>query len=388
METKTANRTVKALLGAAAVILILGVISSCALGALALRRIEAQGAEFTELAAKLNSIIGSSSDEVTQENDVAVAGEYWIRATTPISDAYISGDASGLDSRQAETLKLASEVLDSIIEEGMTGFEKEKAVYDWMCANLGHESGITTVVPTASEYSAEPYGVLKYGQAVCVGYATTFRLFMQMLGLDCMVVHNSYHSWDLVKLDDGEWYHVDIYSDAGSGNYANFNMNDALAAYGHDWDTSFFPAAEGLEYCYAYMNAEPLADIYAIPGLVREKLDAGGTWSLYYLTDSGGEAKTVLDALLSRVSDAASNAGTMAGRDLFLDYYCYPLGDQLLIVLILNEYGAEEEPELDPEAFERIDEAVNEAFGDVYGDWDIIDDVIDSEMPELGVIYE
>ena len=25
---------------------------------------------------------------------------------------------------------------------------------------------------------------------------------MQMLGLECHIVHNEYHSWDLVKLDD------------------------------------------------------------------------------------------------------------------------------------------------------------------------------------------
>ena len=141
---------------------------------------------------------------MTQEDDVAVGGEYYIRSTLPISDAYRSGDASALDARQAETLSMASAVLEEIIVEGMTDYEKEKAVYDWMCANLGHEGGVTTVVPTASEYSAAPYGVLKYGQAVCVGFATTFRMFMQMLGIDCMVVHNSYHSWDLVSLD-GEW---------------------------------------------------------------------------------------------------------------------------------------------------------------------------------------
>ena len=133
-----------------------------------------------------------------------------------------------------------------------------------MCANLHHEGGITVVVPTASEYSAEPYGVLKYGQAVCVGFATTFRMFMQMLDLDCMVVHNSYHSWNLVRLDDG-WYHVDIYSDVESGDYANFNLTDEMALGGHEWDRGFFPAATGLAYCYAYQNASPLEDIYALP---------------------------------------------------------------------------------------------------------------------------
>ena len=124
---------------------------------------------------------------------------------------------------------MASAVLDEIITDGMTPYEKDLAVYDWMCANLGHEGGVTVVIPTAPEYSAEPYGVLKYGAAVCVGFATTFRLFMQMMDIDCMVVHNSYHSWNLVNLD-GEWYHTDIYSDVDRGNYANFNMTDEMCS--------------------------------------------------------------------------------------------------------------------------------------------------------------
>ena len=56
-------------------------------------------------------------------------------------------------------------------------------------------------------------GVLKYHNAVCVGYATTFRMFMQMMGIECKVEHNTekFHSWDVVKID-GDWYITDIYS--------------------------------------------------------------------------------------------------------------------------------------------------------------------------------
>ena len=251
METGTSKKTHSVLPIVIAVVLVIGVAASCTLGALAVRRIAGQAEQITELSDTLASVIGSNSNTVTQEDDVAVGGEYYIRSTLPISDAYKSGDTSGLSEKQLETLEMASDVLDGIITDGMTPYEQEKAVYGWMCANLGHEGGVTVVVPTASEYSAEPYGVLKYGTAVCVGYATTFRLFMQMLGIDCMVVHNSYHSWNLVNLD-GDWYHTDIYSDVGTGNYANFNMNDEMCSNGHEWDTSFFPAATGLKYCYAY----------------------------------------------------------------------------------------------------------------------------------------
>ena len=102
---------------------------------------------------------------------------------------------------------MAAAVLDEIITEDMTDYEKELAVYDWMTHSLQYDTGVLQVIPRTEADADNPYGTLKYHNAVCVGYATTFRLFMQMLDIDCMVVHNTdaYHSWDLVKLDRPDW---------------------------------------------------------------------------------------------------------------------------------------------------------------------------------------
>ncbi len=177
---------------------------------------------------------GLSTGE-TKEDDVAIMGEYWIRSTLPISDAYRSGDDSKLDERQKETLAMAAAVLDELVTEDMSDYKKELAIYEWMTSELQYDTGVLQVIPNTESDSDNPYGTLKYHNAICAGYATTFRLFMQMLDIPCMVVHNTelYHSWDLVQLDD-EWYHVDIYSDQNSGNYANFNMNDVMSAEVHD----------------------------------------------------------------------------------------------------------------------------------------------------------
>ena len=139
METGTSKKTHSVLPIVIAVVLVIGVAASCTLGALAVRRIAGQAEQITELSDTLASVIGSNSNTVTQEDDVAVGGEYYIRSTLPISDAYKSGDTSGLSEKQLETLEMASDVLDGIITDGMTPYEQEKAVYGWMCANLGHE---------------------------------------------------------------------------------------------------------------------------------------------------------------------------------------------------------------------------------------------------------
>ena len=384
METTTGNKTTRTALIIVSVLLVIGLAASCTLGALALSRIDSQAAKITELSSTLASAIGSNSDTVTQEDDVTVGGQYMIRSTLPISDAYKSGDTSALDEKQLETLNMASKVLDEIITEDMTPYDKEKAVYDWMCANLAHEGGVTVVIPTAPEYSAEPYGVLKYGAAVCVGFATTFRLFMQMMDIDCMVVHNSYHSWNLVNLD-GDWYHTDIYSDVGRGNYANFNMTDEMCSNGHNWDTNFFPAANGLTYCYAYRSAQELTDIYTLPAAVREVLDADSVRNLYFIMDADKHTQQVVSALLSSTDSAFMTYAEQNGREMWMEYNMQAVNGKVLLSINITDYSdVSEEPteELTEDEYARIGEAVTGAFGDVYSEYDSGETGVLEDMPE------
>ena len=196
-------------------------------------------------------------DNEDQEN-VLIANEYQIKDTTKISDAYKNGNDEGLDDNEKETLKLASDILKDIIKDDMSDFDKEKEIYKWIINNVTHGSG------TAEEV-ATPLGVMKGKKAVCVGYATTFRLLANMVGIECKVMHDTGlgHSWDLCKLED-DWYITDCYMDAEGAPYASFNMTDRQAREGHDWDSRLFPKAEGTKYSYAIMNAKNVDDALKI----------------------------------------------------------------------------------------------------------------------------
>ena len=305
--------------------------------------------------------------DVSRENDVTIAGEYKIRSTEQISDAYISGDTSGLSDRDKETLDMAKAVLDKIITPGMTDFEKEKAVYEWLTKELESDRSILTVVPETDEYADSPYGVLKYGNAVCVGYATTFRLLMQMQGINCMVVHDSYltHSWDLVQLD-GEWYHTDCYFDSPAGNFRHFNMDDATRLRDEDWNMDFFPAANGTKYNYAMMNRETLKDIYDLPAWLKAGIEEDKTvLSCGFEDDVEDEAAA--EYMLSRLSDAvmwSDNAG-----DLYMDYIWTQDDDgKYVLCIYLEYYGSSYNYEVSDSEQEKIDEAVEEVFGD-FDEW-------------------
>ncbi|MBE5957450.1 MAG: transglutaminase domain-containing protein [Lachnospiraceae bacterium] len=246
----------------------------------------------------------------TKENDVIISDRYVIKDTSNISDAYKSGSDKGLSDRDKEIYSLAAEVIKSETNDKMTDYEKEKAIYDWMVKNIGGDKGMLTVIPTNSKESDNPLGTIKYKKAVCVGYATTFRLFMNMLGIDCMVVHNldCYHSWDLVKIE-GHWYHTDVYADTETKDYSHFNMSDSMRCVDQEWDTAFFPAADSLQYNMACQNIEEVNSPYEIPAILKKNIDSGVTsYCIRYNGKIDDETENIINVIMASLDDALSIA--------------------------------------------------------------------------------
>ncbi len=308
-------------------------------------------------------------DHASSEDDVVIAGEYTIRSTAAISDAYLSGDSSRLSAKDAETLAMASEILDGIITDGMTDYEKELAVYEWMVNHLAYDSGALIVIPETDEDSDNPYGVLKYHNAVCVGYATTFRLFMQMLEIPCKVVHNSelFHSWDLVELD-GHWYHVDVYSDVGETGHANFNLPDTVRLQQQEWDTDFFPAADSLEYNYCWRARRTVDSVYDVPAAMRQAMDEGvDALALSFSADADESDLSLASQMLDALDSALMN-NYVEGMPSAIRERNWVTDDQGAYgVLISFSYSTEDPyvPE-DPEALEKAETALQDAFGDLF----------------------
>ena len=321
-----------------------------------------------------------------EEDGVMIANQYMIKSTKQISDAYISGDTSKLDDRDKETLDMASAVLDRIIKPDMTDYEKERAVYVYLTTKLRSTNGILTVITPESENS-EPHDVLKNKSAVCVGYATTFRMFMQMLGIECKVVHSSElsHSWDLVKLDDG-WYHVDCYSDDNSSStvttteydealgvtkttevsdksvsndtatYANFNMDDAYCAVNHNWSREYFPAANGKKYNYVLNNKKVLKNIYALPDYTAKMIKKNKSMIVCSFKKFDEKAQLAATYMLDSIqSNFQSDTRSVS--------YQWTLDAEGNYVLIINvTYYNNGASNIDDDTVQKIDSKVFEAI--------------------------
>ncbi|MBQ2061848.1 MAG: transglutaminase domain-containing protein [Oscillospiraceae bacterium] len=353
-----------------ALLLLAGTLAFSVVTMLSVRAMAQEQANVLERLEELENPEDPGSEEhASSEDDVVIAQEYTIRSTLAISDAYLSGDSSQLSDKDKETLSMASEILDGIITDGMTPYEKELAVYEWMVANLAYDSGSLIVIPETDQDSDNPYGVLKYHNAVCVGYATTFRLFMQMLEIPCKVVHNSelFHTWDLVQLD-GHWYHVDVYSDVGVSGHASLNLPDNVRMQQQSWDTDFFPAADSLEYNYCWRNHVDVDDVYGVPAAVRQAMDEGTDgFALSFPADTGDADAQLAQQMLNALDNALMNNPTedlpssIREQNWLMDdngNYC---------VLVSFNYSSDKPdvPE-DPEALEKAEESLQNAFGDLF----------------------
>lgn len=308
----------------------------------------------------------AEQENTYQEDGYKVGDQYEIRSTTHISDAYKNNSDSGLDDEDKETLQMASDVLKKIIKDGMTDYEKELAVYEWMYQNVGQNRGSVVTLPGSNTSAFTPHGALSGQSTVCVGYATTFRLFMNMLDMDCHIVHNDYHSWDMVQLDDNEWYQVDIYSDvAGKCEYQNFNMTDEIARNSHDWDDSALPQAKGIKYSYAVQNSKEIKNIYAVPAKIKKCLDKKKSSAYFkFKKPLKREELPIADLLLNQMNTALMSLPGFESYNMSGMWY-QDEQDQYILAVFIQNYGETQESLIDensPEGKKMI-EAVSKAFG-------------------------
>ena len=345
----------------------------------------------------IDYILDRIAEEEEKENEYIedgykVGGEYEIRSTTHISDAYKSGDDSQLSEEDKKTLGMAKDVLDEVIEDGMTDYQKEEAVYKWLVANINHGRGGVISRPGMDRSAFTPYSVLTSRSAVCVGYATTFRLFMNMMGMDCHIVHNDYHSWDLVKLD-GDWYHVDVYSDAHGVLYGNFNMTDEMARNGHSWDESALPEAKSVKYSPAVQNAVEVDGVLDVPAAMKDALDGKSTTLFYKFKEPLTEDEMKTADFLVNILDMVLSGGMLEDSDGYYfraSWYPSDREDDYILGLLLESHSSEEEGGIDmdsPEAKEII-KLVAEAFGldpVMLGGGDLEDGDFPSEGPDASV---
>lgn len=146
------------------------------------------------------------------------------------------------------------------IKEDDSYTEKIRKVHDWMVINMSYSYKQFFYYYLDEDLNYYEIAFEK-GFGICDLYSFIFQRFMYLLDIECKIVSSSAmdHAWNMVKLDDGCWYHVDVTWDDPGWNdevwekgwlsYANLLRDDeGIKSTGHhDWNEDA-PKANGRKY--------------------------------------------------------------------------------------------------------------------------------------------
>ncbi len=149
-------------------------------------------------------------------------------------------------------------VLDDIIKPGMSDYDKELAIHDYIVKHTSYG-----YVDSSKEYAYRAYGVLVQGKAVCNGYAEAMAMMLTCSGVENRIItgyaDDELHAWNLVKLGE-YWYQVDATWDDPQPDRENFaghmyfNVTDDVMDDRHAWEKDDFPACTVLNENYFTRN--------------------------------------------------------------------------------------------------------------------------------------
>ncbi len=207
-----------------------------------------------------------TEDEVSTEEAELI--ELEIYDDTAIVEAYKSGDTSTLSSDDLLIYKAAVDAIETFYVEEMSDYEIVLAAHDYITTHVTYDLDELNLLGSAKDESSTPLGALVYGEAICMGYTSSFQLIMDMLDVESMIVTGSSageaHAWNMVCVDD-KWYHVDCtwndYVPDFEGRMAfhtYFMVTDDTMALEHIWDMDSTPTADSEDYVYYFTH-----DLYA-----------------------------------------------------------------------------------------------------------------------------
>ncbi|MGN0395360.1 MAG: transglutaminase domain-containing protein [Coprococcus sp.] len=199
----------------------------------------------------INQYIDSAYGNVNTYRVIVESGDYLaIQLDFELSDnyyvirKYLYNEEIPSDRPKAEKIyDVIKAFIDANITIGMTDFDKEIAVHDFIVKNCAYG------YPENKDDAYTAYGVLVSHTAVCDGYAEAFFMFMSCLGIECDIVvgdtSEGLHAWNMIKLDD-EWYHIDLTWDDSlpdMGAYVKHvyvNLDDKTISQNHTWEEQFY----------------------------------------------------------------------------------------------------------------------------------------------------
>lgn len=211
---------------------------------------------------KPTTIVDNSSAVTTSSSADSESGNDKYYDSTPISQAYFSGNITPV----------------------MNDYEKELAIHDFIVQCASYDEAHLNALGIGLPNSDNPYGCLINGKAICSGYSTTFQLFMDMLEIPCKTIYatdfeGDDHSWNIVQIG-GSWYYVDVCWDDPIPDFMDrpvrhkyFNVSEEYMKTKHVWDDTELPDTDSIKFSYITQTVTHINSVNEIEGLMEKALD-------------------------------------------------------------------------------------------------------------------
>ena len=140
---------------------------------------------------------------------------------------------STADQEAAVTEKL-SQVMPSLVNDGMSDYDKFIAIYDYICQHVSYDHAGLAAGDSDLIYTA--YAALIQGTSVCQGYASLLYRMLLMANVPARLVsgytdpadqEHTRHAWNIVKIGD-YYYNVDVTWDSDEHIYAPNDINTEI----------------------------------------------------------------------------------------------------------------------------------------------------------------
>ena len=225
-------------------------------------------------------------------------------------------------------------ILPQLALGGKTTYQKVQAIYNWITKNVRYDYAHLNDNTYKLQYTAYAAAINK--TAVCQGYANLFYRLANDAGIDCRIITGTAdggngvwgpHAWNIVKMDDGNYYCLDATWDEGRSSYSYFLKGTAAFNEDHLVDTG--EKATYFWSQYPVSNTDFAPDAPAIPAAPRVTIgnssDSGKpklTWSAVsgaasyrvYRSESRGTGYSLLG---TTTSTSYVNTGAAVGKTYY-----------------------------------------------------------------------
>ncbi len=222
-------------------------------------------------------------------------------------------------------------ILPQLALGGKTTYQKVQAIYNWITKNVRYDYAHLNDNTYKLQYTAYAAAINK--TAVCQGYANLFYRLANDAGIDCRIITGTAdggngvwgpHAWNIVKMDDGNYYCLDATWDEGRSSYSYFLKGTAAFNKDHLVDTG--EKATYFWSQYPVSNTDFAPDAPAIPAAPRVTIgnssDSGKpklTWAAVdgaakYEIYRSTQQSTGYSLLGTTTSTSYVNTGAAAGK--------------------------------------------------------------------------